>query len=495
MGICGKRYLWRTAFAFLLFAICGGAFAGPYGTSRPDRILIQLKPGADDSLIANFLGSHKSKVLGESKALGRIQVIGVPPGTAAEQFISECVQSGLVNYAEPDYLRHLALTTPNDPKLLDGTLWGLNNYGQSGGVPHADISALQAWDVLTAAPGIIVAVVDSGVRYTHEDLAANMWSNPNDNTHGWNALTHSTDPSDGEGHGTLSAGVLGAVGNNGKGVTGVAWQVQIMACACFDATGNASDSDIIGCLDFARTNGARIVNASWGGYAFSQTLSNAVYALRSAGVILVAASGNDFRNIDVSPYYPACYGLDNILSVAYTTRTDALGQFSNFGATNVDLAAPGAAMYSTFFTSDTAYLGGSFLEGTSLAAPMVSGALALLMARYPAETHQQLIARLLAATDPLPSLAGKCITSGRLNLFKALQPPIRLAPLGLSSGIFQLRVSADPNRTCVVQSSTNLVAWLPFTTNTTSISGTFDFSDPSWTNFPARFFRAVSTDQ
>src|SRR5207249_4795409 len=149
----------------------------------------------------------------------------------------------------PDFLVQAAATTPNDPKYLDGTLWGLNNIGQNGGKLDADIDAPEAWDVLTSASNIVVAVLDTGVRYTHEDLAANMWVNPSDGGHGFNALTGTNDPTDGSGHGTSVAGVLGAVGNNGKGVTGVAWRVQIMACKCFNNFGSGNVSDVITCFD------------------------------------------------------------------------------------------------------------------------------------------------------------------------------------------------------------------------------------------------------
>src|SRR5439155_927608 len=158
------------------------------------------------------------------------QVLSVPEGETVPGLIAKYQRSGLVEFAEPDYTARV-FATPNDPKFLDGTLWGLNNLGQNGGTADADIDAPEGWDVLTSASNIVVAVLDTGVRYTHEDRAANMWVNPNGGGHGTNALDGTNDPSDenGTGHGTLVAGILGAVGNNGKGVTGVAWQVQIMA--------------------------------------------------------------------------------------------------------------------------------------------------------------------------------------------------------------------------------------------------------------------------
>jgi subtilisin family serine protease len=198
--------------------------------------------------------------------------------------------------------------------------------------------------------------------------------------------------------------------------------------------------------------------------------------------------------VDVTPRYPACYNIDNIVSVAYTDRNDALGFLSNYGATNVDLAAPGDQVYSTYAGSDASY-SPSFpnVAGTSYAAAYVTGAFALMLAKYPTETHQQIIARVLNAIDPLPALAGKCVTGGRLNLRKALSPPINLTAIpAVGGGPFQLRVSSEPNRTCVVEFSANLTVWSPIVTNTTSERGTFDFSDHQPVNATPRFFRAVS---
>jgi subtilisin family serine protease len=319
-----------------------------------------------------------------------------------------------------------------------------------------------------------------------------MWTNPVDGSHGLNTIATNNLPMDDSGHGTLVAGVLGAVGNNGKGVVGVAWRVQIMACKCFTSTNTGSDSDIITCLDYARTNGARIVNASWGGYSYSAALSNAFLSLHDAGIIVVAAAGNDFKSIDVHPYYPACFALDNIVSVAYINRTNMLGLYSNYGATNVDLAAPGDQIYSTFFLSDSSYLGGP-LSGTSFAAPYVSGAFALMLVKYPSETYQQIISRVLAATDPVPALAGKCVTGGRLNLRKALSLPLVLSVTsGGGLAPFQLHLSAGPRRTCVIQTSADLISWTPVVTNTTSSSGSFDFTDYSATNLILRYYRAMA---
>jgi subtilisin family serine protease len=318
-----------------------------------------------------------------------------------------------------------------------------------------------------------------------------MWVNPIDHSHGLDAIAGTTDPSDDSGHGTMVAGILGAVGNNGIGIAGVAWQVQIMACKCFDKFGVGSISDCITCLEYARTNGARLINASWGFNTNSSAFSNALYSIRAAGVIVIAAAGNNASNIDVSPSYPSSYRFDNIVSVAYTTREDTLAAPSNYGSTNVQLAAPGEQIYSTFAATDSYYY---TLSGSSFAAPYVTGTLALMLARYPAEPYQQIISRLLNATDPLPSLAGKCSTGGRLNLRNALDPPLRLKPVASPDpGLVQFRVVSAPNRTCAIQSSTGLGNWAPIFTNVTSAAGTFDFIEVLSTNLARRFYRAVSS--
>jgi subtilisin family serine protease len=465
---------------------------------RSDRLLVQPKPHVDPVALANLHSSHGCRVIQSFPAIGNLQIIATPSGQTIRSLEDKYKGSGLVEYAEPDYIRHLNSTEPDDPKYLDGTLWGLHNNGQNGGVPHADISAPEAWDIRTSASNMVVAILDTGVRYTHEDLTANIWTNSIDGSHGTNAIAGTSDPNDDQGHGTLMAGVIGAVGNNGKGITGVAWRVQIMACKCFSSSGAASDSGIIACIDYARANGAHIISASFDGTGFSESMSNAIFTARSAGVIFVASAGNNSANIDITPRYPASYGIDNIVSVAYTARNDTLGSFSNYGATNVDLAAPGDQIYSTFSASDISYYPPPGLPinlaGTSFGAAYVSGALALMLTKFPGETHGQIISRLLNATDPLPALSGKCASGGRLNLYHALSPPMLLSAIPtVGDGLVHWRLSAGPRRLCVIQTSTNLLAWSSILTNTTPDSGLIEFSESHPVGPAQRFYRAVST--
>lgn len=460
-------------------------------TFHTDRILVMPQP-ARQAAITALHSQFGAKVLARFPGVGGLQSVSVPAGESVQGLIAKYQASGLAAYAEPDFARTLDLA-PNDPQYANGTTWALYNFGQNGGVADADIDAAEGWDVLASASNIVVAIIDSGIRRTHEDLSLNVWTNASGG-YGWNALQHNETPADGDGHGTLMAGVIGAVGNNGKGSAGVAWRVRLQACRSFATASSGFDSDIIEGLEFARTNGAQVINMSLGGSGFSSSLSNALFAVREAGIIVVASAGNEGVNVDVSPRFPACYALDNILSVAASTRADALWTSSNYGTTNVDLVAPGNQITSTFFVTDNYYLGP--LSGSSFSAAYVSGACALLRARYPTETHQQIIARVLNGVDVLPSLAGKCATGGRLNLRKALSPPVSLGYHSMLNFLGQQtarwRITAGPARNFAVEASTNLTAWSAVYGGTTSAAGTADFFDPLAANYPQRFYRVVA---
>ena len=367
-------------------------------------------------------------------ALGNVQVLQIGPTETVEEAVAIYRASGLVDIAEPDY-KLSASVTPNDPDFINGNQWALHNIGIQGGAINADIHASQGWDTLHDASNVVVAVVDSGIRYTHQDLAGNIWNNPNeipgngidddhngiiDDYHGVNAIVDGGDPMDDNGHGTHVAGIIGAIGNNGLGTVGVAWKVQLMACKFLDSTGNGDTSDAIQCIDYARKNGARIINASWGGPDYSSALYTAISNARTAGIIFVTAAGNDAQNLDIYANYPAGYNLDNILTVCATTDLDLFESgYSNYSSTKVHVGAPGTYIYSTWNGSDQSY---AFESGTSMASPYVAGVCALLRARFPAENERQIIERVLASVDPLPSLQGKCSSGGRVNLEKALGP-------------------------------------------------------------------------
>ncbi|SDS43056.1 S8 family serine peptidase [Opitutus sp. GAS368] len=406
--------------------------------ARSDRILVKPLPGVDLTALNLQLGVT---VLRTFPGIGGLQVLQIPAGSLAAAVIAAYQTSGLVEYAEPDYLVHL-LVDPNDFRYWDGSLWAMKNTGQLGGTPGADIKAPQGWDIQHDATNVIVAVVDTGIRLTHEDLAGNLWTNPSpssiNDVHGINAITGTGDPTDDNGHGSHVSGTIGAVGNNSVGVVGVAWRVQLMALKFIDAQGNGAISDAVTCIDYARSHHANIINASWGGTGFqSSALHDSIAAARDAGILFVAAAGNSQSDNDATPLYPASYNqqLDNVIVVASTNRNDGLSSFSDYGARTVDLGAPGEDIFSCWNGSDSAY---QYENGTSMAAAHVSGVAAVVLAHNPSAHYTAVAQSIFSGTDPLPSLQGKCVTGGRLNLYRALgvvtpPPTVPAAPSNLSA--------------------------------------------------------------
>lgn len=333
-----------------------------------------------------------------------------------------------VRVAEPDF-RVRATFTPNDPGFPN--LWGLHNTGQTGGTPDADIDAPEAWEQTTGSPEVVVAVIDTGVDLSHPDLAENILRNAQGKVVGYDFANNDANPTDDDGHGSHVAGTIGARGNNLQGVVGVSPLVRIMPVKFLDASGNGNVSDAIEAIDFAIQNGAHIMSNSWGGGGYSQLLAEAVGRARNAGILFVAAAGNDSTNNDSRPTYPANFNrvYDNVISVAASTEADLLPAFSNYGAQTVDIAAPGERVYST-------YKGGTYatLDGTSMATPHVAGAAALIKAKFPSLNYLQIRTRLLTNVDTPQGLAGR-VRTGRLNVNSALNadgtPPG--APSGLTA--------------------------------------------------------------
>ena len=343
-----------------------------------------------------------------------------------------------VAYVQPNYV-YTASTLPNDPSF--GQLWGLHNTGQTGGTPDADIDAPEAWDTTTGSGNVAVAVIDTGVDFSHPDLAPQQWVNAEENCgstdptipcaqrangvddddnglvddwRGWDWVSNDNDPFDDHSHGTHVSGTIGAVGNNGTGVAGVNWNVRIMALKFLSSAGTGDTAGAIAATLYAADQGASVANNSWGGGPFDQALLDAIEYAAARGMLFVAAAGNDAANTDGSPSYPASYASDAVLAVAATDHNDALASFSSYGATSVDLGAPGVSILST--TPGATY--GTF-SGTSMATPHVSGAAALVKAQFPGATPYSTKALLLETVDPTASLAGRTLTGGRLNAANA----------------------------------------------------------------------------
>ena len=367
------------------------------------------------------------------------------PGADSAAVLGWAATAGWVDYVEPDFMI-ASSARPNDTLLSQ--LWGLANAGDLGGVVGADIAAAAAWDMTTGSREVVIAVIDSGVDYTHPDLTANMWRNPRevagdgrdndgngfiDDVYGWNFVARNGNPLDNNGHGTHVAGTIGAAGNNGTGVTGVSWQVSIMALKFLDAGGNGTTSNAIAAINYAtrmrRDFGINIVatNNSWGGGGFSAGLRDAIAAGGRAGILFVTAAGNDGTDNDLMASYPANYPDDSVISVAATDRADRLASFSNFGITSVDVAAPGVGIVSTVPRGRYASY-----SGTSMAAPHVAGTLALMAAANPGATAADLRVALLASTRPVAELAGRVVTGGVLNAAAAVRDVLPPAPPGLT---------------------------------------------------------------
>jgi subtilisin family serine protease len=354
-----------------------------------------------------------------------------------------------VLYAEPNYLVQ-AVQQPNDPRFAE--LWGLHNTGQGFGFPPgtagADIGALEAWSFSTGNTSHVVAVVDTGIDYTHPDLQANIWSAPAAfavtiagsvvncpaGSHGFNAIALACDPMDDNKHGTHVSGTIGALGNNGQGVVGVNWTTRLMGIKFLDFSGYGYIADAVNAIEFAiqakNAFGAaadvRVLSNSWGGGGFSQALLDEIKRAGDNNMLFVAAAGNNGYNNDLSAFYPAGYNAPNLLAVAATDNNDSLASFSNYGPTSVQLGAPGVNILSTVLGGQYGYL-----SGTSMAAPHVSGAAALVLSRCPLDTSA-LKASLTEQVDLVPALNTITASGGRLNVNNALRDCT--APVGVSPG-------------------------------------------------------------
>ncbi len=384
----------------------------------------------------NWMGfAHQAvqaQVARRYKLVRNLQLVRLPPGLSVEEAIKRYKGQPGVLYAEPNYIIRLD-ATPNDPSY--NQLWGLNNTGQSGGTVDADIDAPEAWDLSTGSSTVVVGVIDTGVKYDHPDLAANMFQNTLDcnsnlidddgngfvdDCFGIDTANNDSDPMDDNSHGTHVAGTIGAVGNNSVGVVGVNWTVKIIACTFLGADGSGPSSDAIDCLEYLgdmKDAGVDIVatNNSWGGPGVEQALCDAIDAHRQKGILFIAAAGNDTIDNDIFPNSPSNCFVPNVVAVAATTRFDALSGFSNFGTESVDLGAPGSDILSTVLAN-----GYGLNSGTSMATPHVTGAVALLKAQNPGLDWRALKNRMLASGDSITALADTTVTGKRLNVHGAM---------------------------------------------------------------------------
>jgi subtilisin family serine protease len=416
-----------------------------------DRILFKLKPEmlltvdprqvGDD--ILQVRGSRTEPV-GELSAAATFK-LHLDGNLSVDEAVAMANADPRIEYAEPDHFIYPAETVPNDPMFAD--MWGLNNTGVPFGKPGADIAATRAWDITTGNDSVIVAVIDGGIEVSHPDLEFNIWENPGeipgngvdddgngfaDDVSGWNFFTDDNqvgpDASLGSflNHGTHVAGTIGAVGDNGVGVAGVAWDCEIISIRIF---GNqegriiASSSDTVASINYAlalKRAGVniRVINASWGGPSDSRTLHDAIAVAGEAGISFVCAAGNAGSNVDnsASAFFPAGWrDLPSLISVASVDRNDNIATSSNFGKLSIGVGAPGVGVLSTI-TSE----GYGILSGTSMASPHVAGIVALLATHEPGLSPAAIRQRVESTAEPIVSLATRTISAGRANAHNAL---------------------------------------------------------------------------
>jgi subtilisin family serine protease len=315
--------------------------------------------------------------------------------------------------ADPDYVEAPALPSPavDDPMLSQ--VWGLSK-----------IHATDAWKLQRGSRDIVVADIDTGIDYTHPDLVNNLWHNPDASAAdkiGYDFANKDPNPYDDQGHGTHTAGTIGATGGNGIGVSGVAQEVSLMSVKFITAAGSGTTSDSVLAIDYAIQHGARVMSNSWGGPADdpdedNQVLVDAVKRADAADILFVAAAGNDGTNNDTTPMYPAAIDSPNVLAVASTNNSDGRSFFSNYGPKTVHVGAPGSSVLSTL-------PGGKYgiESGTSMACPHVAGLAALILAQNP-KLHATEVKQIIMDTvDQLPSLQGKIATGGRINVEAAIK--------------------------------------------------------------------------
>ena len=440
--------------------------------SVADEVLVKFKGGVSADLAHDINTKSHGVVLETLGDLGW-QRIKVPAGSKLSSVIARYMDSGQVEAVQPNFFYHL-LNTPNDTSF--GSMYGMTK-----------ISAPQAWDLATGSPAVVVADIDTGIKYTHDDLAANIWTNSGeiptngidddgngfiDDYYGYDFFFNDPDPLDENGHGTHTAGTLGAVGNNAIGVTGVNWNVKIMSIKIYSPAGTDTTSAmLVNAYNYVRLMknrgvNIRVTNNSYGGCneacGYDQATKDALDAMGDAGILNVFAAGNDNLNNDTTPAYPASYTSPSVLVMAASNSTDARSGFSNYGVNSVDIAAPGSGVLSTYNSSNSSY---ATLSGTSMASPHGAGAAALLSAYNPALSPASLKATLMNTVDVLAQWNGVVKTGGRLNVFHALQNQT-VCSFNLSSptmqvptkgGYFSINVTAGQNCDYSVKSNANWI--------------------------------------
>ncbi len=398
--------------------------------SVPGEYVVQLKAPIGDMNIrsvSSLIGAPVVDRVQDDIVVVRKSHDGGP--AAALKALS---RNSAIARVEPNYIYRFN-KVPNDPGF--GQLWGLKNSGaldSAGmrGLGNVDVGAEKAWDITTGSKDVLVAVIDTGVDHTHPDLAPNIFVNQMeknglpgvdddgngyiDDIHGYDFVNGDGDPMDDNGHGTHCAGTIGAAGDDGKGLVGVNWNVTIMGIKFLANEGGGTLANAIKSINYAVTMGVDVMNNSWGGGGYSEILKETIRRAGRAGIVFVAAAGNDASDNDRRPSYPASYDVDNVVSVAAVDNRGDLAYFSNYGSKSVHVAAPGHNILSTVPGGTDTY------SGTSMATPHVTGVVALMLAYNPRMAYDEVKHRLISTSKPLSALKGRVASAGVVDAFYAL---------------------------------------------------------------------------
>jgi len=390
---------------------------------REGELLIRFRAGVSqrdqETIIAKHGAQKKNELRGES-GIGKLKVTGRDVRTVALEMLLD----PQVEFAEPNFLIARDDVIPNDVRFNEQ--WALRNTGQNNGQVDSDINAVAAWNTTTGSRSTVIAVIDSGIDFSHPDLANNR------DLHGWDFVTNSPTIQDEQGHGTAVAGIIAAEGNNSLGVTGVMWRAGLMSLRVLDNTGTGDVANAVEAIDYAVAHGAQVINLSWGTAAQSLALKQALERALRRDVTVVCSAGNSGQDLDTSPYYPAAYGLKDLITVGATDNRDQPATWSNWGAGKVTVAAPGTDILTT-------QRGGGYwsVTGTSAAAPLVSGIAGLLKTSHSA-VNASLIAKAISnGARKVPSLSGKVASGGVASAAGALAKlhgPANQPPRGIGSG-------------------------------------------------------------
>jgi uncharacterized membrane protein len=440
-GITREIRLWRTGFKYPL--IREEILIQPSADEKEvirrefsvaDHLLVKFPTGFPENMIQEWVAKNGFYIRHSLKTTPIKLVAIADPGLDSAEVILSTFIADFPEAAEPkmalaerDFLVFPSLA-PDD--ISFNQQWALHNTGQSGGASDADIDAPDAWNITTGAREVLVAVVDTGVDRNHPDLEPNMWTNPGeipangidddgngfvDDVHGWDFFSGDNNPMDEDSHGTHCAGVIGAVGNNRSGISGVCWQVSMVGIRFLGPAGG-STSDAIESINYAASLGVDITSNSWGGAGLSVFLQQAIEDSGEQNIPFIAAAGNDGTDNDFQPHFPASFPSENVIAVASSTDSDTRSGFSNYGLTTVDIAAPGTSIYSTVPGSSYAAM-----SGTSMAAPHVTGALALAKSIAPLISVTELKSQLMQTADPVVELSAASVSGGRLNAARLIE--------------------------------------------------------------------------